>query len=140
VADSILDNLRALTAACDALADQTAAEAGLTRSTRRALEEAVRYPGITPSELAERVGVSSGAMTDILNRLESLFFVVRERGADRRYRHVTATEAGIEVERGIWAPGVAALALLLAAYTSAELRLVNDFLSDAMAVMRRERG
>jgi DNA-binding MarR family transcriptional regulator len=140
VPDSVFANLRALVAACDALANKTAAEAGLTRSTRRALEEAVRCPGITPSELAERLGVSSGAMTDILNRLEALFFVVRERGADRRYRHVTATEAGVEVERGLWAPGAAALGLLLAAYTSEELRLVNGFLADALAVMRRERG
>jgi DNA-binding MarR family transcriptional regulator len=138
--DPLLADLRALATACSALADETATKTGLSHGARRALEEIVRHPGITPGELAKRVRVSTGAVSDILDRLEARGYVTREMGKDRRFRRVTATPLGVEFDERAWAVVAAALGGVLARYRADELGVILGFLGDARECVRRARG
>lgn len=65
----------------DALADRL----GLNATDVRCLEAVIADPGITPSRLAEVAGLTSGAVTGVLDRLATAGFVERRRDpADRR--------------------------------------------------------
>jgi DNA-binding MarR family transcriptional regulator len=58
---------------------------GVNRTDGRCLDVIDQRPGITAGELATAVGLSPGAVTTALDRLEARGFVVRERDeADRR--------------------------------------------------------
>src|SRR6266545_7066061 len=60
--------------------------------------EMIATPGtLTAGELAEKTGLTTGAVTGIIDRLERAGFVRRERDAeDRRKVHVRIAPAGIE--------------------------------------------
>jgi DNA-binding MarR family transcriptional regulator len=61
---------------------------GVNRTDGRCLDVIDQRPGITAGELAAAVGLSPGAVTTALDRLEGRGFVVRERD-DRDRRRVT---------------------------------------------------
>jgi DNA-binding MarR family transcriptional regulator len=69
---------------------------GVNRTDGRCLDVIDQRPGITAGELAVAVGLSPGAVTTALDRLEARGFVSRERDpADRRRVTLTMTpEAG----------------------------------------------
>jgi DNA-binding MarR family transcriptional regulator len=86
---------------------------------------------LTPSELAQQSGLTSGSVTGVLDRLERLDFVRRDRHpTDRRKVVVVLDEAKVNEAMGqYYVEQGQALAGVLASMTAAELETVRRFLT-----------
>ncbi|WP_323017841.1 MarR family transcriptional regulator [Castellaniella sp.] len=98
---------------------------GLTANQWRPLL-LVRYKGIdTPAELARTMNVDTGAMTRMLDRLETKGFVRRDRIAeDRRVVKVTLTDIGCTLTEQILPIIADALNLHLQGFSEDEIRML----------------
>jgi len=92
-----------------------------------------------PTRLAERLGLTTGAMTKVLDRLERGGYVHRATDlADRRRIVVTASAEGLAEVRRRYAPIGEAFARQFAGYTDDELRTVLKFMRDGREVSEAE--
>ncbi|MDU0303162.1 MarR family transcriptional regulator [Streptomyces sp. PAL114] len=90
---------------------------------------------LTAGELAERVHVTTGAMTGVLNRLERAGFITRRPDpADRRRVRVAAEPDAVALATRLYEPYYARLAELFADYSSEELAVLNDWFTRATAL------
>lgn len=109
--------------------DQAVADAaGLNRTDMRALDVIGREGPVTAGRVAEATGLTSGAMTTALDRLERAGFARRVRDAgDRRRVLVEITpEAQREGER-LYGPQLAYAERLYRRYNVAQLELLLEF-------------
>jgi DNA-binding MarR family transcriptional regulator len=116
-----------------------AARLGITSSDLECLDIIYLNARVTAGELAAATGLTTGAVTGVIDRLEQAGFARRERDStDRRKVFVCALPA---VERRI-APLYRSLqqtvAAELAAYTDKELTLLLDFFTRAGRTMVTE--
>ena len=82
-----------------------------------------------PSDLAGQLGLTTGAMTKVLDRLEESGFVNRSPDpTDRRRIVITAEPGGFEVLAPYYAPMAEKMAGHLSEYSDAELRTVLSFM------------
>ena len=119
----------------DALADRL----GLNATDFRCLEVAIAEPGLTPSRLAERAGLTSGAVTGVVDRLERAGYVARKQDPGDR-RSVTITPVPSRVEEVVEAltPLTDAVDGLLAACSPPEQEAISRFLDQAGRVVETE--
>jgi DNA-binding MarR family transcriptional regulator len=84
---------------------------------------------LSPGRLAELSGLRTGTVTGVLDRLERVGYVRRERSADdRRKVIVTRVEERIAADMGAhYGPKALALQAVLDHYSDAELAIVADF-------------
>ena len=82
------EQLRSLIARAIAVHDVVAASLGINSTDLRCLELLEREERMTPSRLAELAGLTTGAVTGVLDRLESAGFVRREADPDDRRRFI----------------------------------------------------
>jgi DNA-binding MarR family transcriptional regulator len=110
---STLDVLRRLIAQSIAMHEVVAASLGINVTDLRCLELLQEQPAITPSRLAELAGLTSGAVTGVLDRLEAAGFVRRESDPEDRRRIIVrpATERMADVNAA-YEPLVRAVAQL----------------------------
>ena len=101
--------------------------------------EAAGVP-LTPGRLGEHVGLSSGATTAVVDRLERAEHVRRERD-DRDRRRITLHygAAAAAVGGAFFGPLGARIEHVLAGFTPDELAVVRRFLEQTNAVMRAHR-
>nr|WP_052477652.1 MarR family transcriptional regulator [Kibdelosporangium sp. MJ126-NF4]CEL13127.1 Transcriptional regulator, MarR family [Kibdelosporangium sp. MJ126-NF4]CTQ98816.1 Transcriptional regulator, MarR family [Kibdelosporangium sp. MJ126-NF4] len=93
----------------------------------------------TPGKLAAAMGLSSGAMTHIIDRLEQRGYLKRDRDpGDRRRVTVTATGMGDEKPPPIFASLGAAWRRLLAGYSESDLTVLLDLFTRAHQITRAE--
>ena len=95
----------------------------------------------TPGRLAELTGLSTGAITGVLDRLERAGFVMREADPnDRRRTWVRLTPERMPNMKRIFAPFADGMEKLCSKYTLDELQLIHRFLreSEAMAKLAAE--
>ena len=84
---------------------------------------------LTPTALFSSLMLSSGAMTNRLDRLEKAGYIERQPDPnDRRGTLVTLTKQGLEVIEGVVGAHIAHEQQLLAALTSAERRVLAELL------------
>jgi DNA-binding MarR family transcriptional regulator len=109
--------------------DQAVADAlGLNRTDMRCVDVLQREGPITAGKLAEATGLTSGAMTTALDRLEHAGYVRRVRdGADRRRVLVQITDRTVQEAERFYAPHAAQAERLNDRYTAAELELLLEF-------------
>ncbi len=89
---------------------------------------------MTPGQLAEASGLTSGTVTGVIDRLEKAELVRRERdGDDRRKVRVVPIADAVERLTPIYAGQAAALQHVLARRTPAELEVITTFLGDLVA-------
>jgi len=95
--------------------------------------------GVTAGELATEAGLSSGAITGVIDRLERVGYAERERDAnDRRRVAITVTPAFYAAAADIWGPVKHDWdTTLAAAFTGAELDVAMAFLAATEDVTRR---
>lgn len=77
---------RAYQTAVEKMDDAFCKRIGVNRTDGRCLDVIDQRPGLTAGELAEAVGLSRGAVTTALDRLESRGLVTRHRDPDDRRR------------------------------------------------------
>lgn len=95
---------------------------------------------LTPGRLGEHLGLSSGATTAVIDRLERVDHVFRSRDAhDRRRVTLHYGDTADRVGAEFFGPLAAKMDAFLADYTPAERAAAARFLRDANAVVRRYR-
>lgn len=89
---------------------------------------------LTPARLGERIGLSSGATSLLLNRLEAAGHITRQRGhADRRLVTLHSAEAVHAEAEAFFEPQRAHLDEILARCSTAELALVERVVTELTA-------
>jgi DNA-binding MarR family transcriptional regulator len=114
------------------IADQVIADyLGLNRTDMRCLDIIERLDGVTAGQLAAEAGLSTGAVTTVLDRLERAGFARRVPDrTDRRRVLVELTPSARRELVDLYAPLVDATQRQLESYTTEEVSLVRDFLRD----------
>jgi DNA-binding MarR family transcriptional regulator len=118
------------------IADQAVADLmGLNRTDARCLDIIERLSQVTAGRLARESGLSTGAVTTVLDRLERAGLARRVTDpADRRRVLVEITPEARRLIDEIYAPLAGAGAEELERYSVAELGLLRDFLRRGRAL------
>jgi DNA-binding MarR family transcriptional regulator len=124
----------------DAAFDSVASERlGVNETDLRCLNIIENAGGLSAGRLALRAGVTGGAVTGVIDRLESAGLARRVAdGEDRRRVRVEVTPAFYRSAERIWGPVAADWhATLRRRFTSADLELIADFLRTSTEIGRR---
>nr|CTQ91817.1 Transcriptional regulator, MarR family [Kibdelosporangium sp. MJ126-NF4] len=137
----ILDGLRAFGADYTDITNKFATWLGLHSTDAAALVEILYAEDhgapLSPTQLSERLSLTTGATTNLLNRLERLGHIVRSREhADRRKVTIRSSTQIEEPAREFFAPFSAQLDSLVSRYTPEELARFEDFLDGLRSILR----
>ncbi len=144
VREALVDALRRVNVESDRFVEVFATAHGLHRTDMNAvvLVAAAADAGrpLSPGRLGAQLRLSSAATTALLDRLEGVGHVVRERDPTDRRRVVIRTRAaGMRLAGEFFAPLGVALHGLMDRYDPAELETVRRFLEQAAGVLARVR-
>jgi DNA-binding MarR family transcriptional regulator len=133
-----MEELRALSTAQDRLDQYAAHRFGLNRTDFRALDLISQAGSISPTALATALGMSTGATSSVLDRLEAAGLAGREPDPVHRRRTLVRMSARAE-ELGteIFAPVIRGTIEQAAAYPEAMLTAIAEFLSAHRAFLDR---
>ena len=137
----LLDALRRTNALSVAMSQGAAERIGVNTTDLHCLNLLSDGP-LTASELARRAGITTASVTGVIDRLEAVGYVRRERDrADRRKVVVTLqTREAAQVIGPVFAPFVRAWRGALDGYTDEQLELIADFLDRTEEVFQSEVG
>ncbi len=111
------------------------AHLGVTAGDQRALAIIGRHGPLSAGALAERTGLTPGAVTGMIDRLERAGLAHREPDpADRRRILVTATGDQPDVFGDL----AAAMAAMTARYDDRELTTIADFVTRTVEILREQ--
>ena len=135
--ENILALFRAIDGDMDRMDEVAAARLGISRTDFRCLDILSRGNSMTPGQLAEETGLSSGATTALLDRLEKGGFVRRKRDVkDRRRVFVLPTKRSIDEVWPIFEGLVAGVTRLMGQFRLEELETILRFLERQRTVIR----
>lgn len=111
---------------------------GVSETGARCLEILIQdVPEATPRLLADRLGLTTGSVTSMLDRLENMGYLTRSpHPGDRRKLIVRATETATRRAWELIGPLVADGEQLLTRYSAEQLNLITDFLIRASALQQ----
>jgi len=137
--DELIQEFRASGNQDDAFDTIAAERLGVSDTDLRCLNIIENARGITAGELASRAGLTAGAVTGVIDRLESRGYARRlPDTADRRRVRVEVTQAFYRAAERIWGPMAADWHTSLAErFTSDELQLIIAFLRSSSELGRR---
>ena len=137
--DELIHEFRASGNQDDAFDTVAAERLGVSDTDLRCLNIIENARGITAGELASRAGLTAGAVTGVIDRLESHGYARRlPDPADRRRVRVEVTQAFYRAAERIWGPMAADWhAALSERFTSDELQLIIAFLRSSSELGRR---
>lgn len=112
---------------------------GLTAADHKALGIITRADGLTAGALAERTGLSPGAVTGLIDRLETAGHVVRRGDPQDRRRVVVfpAHPARTDLD-GVFTDLSAAMLDVVAGYDEREAAAIRDYLIRTIAVLEEQ--
>jgi DNA-binding MarR family transcriptional regulator len=132
------DASRALQASVDAFDEAVAALLGINRTDLRCLDELMQVGEAGPARLAERLRLTTGSTTTLLDRLERAGYVTRTPDPrDRRKVVVRPTPLARERAGEIYGPLAAEGAQLLAQFTAEQLGAVLRYLELSRDLQQR---
>ncbi|MGW3471749.1 MarR family winged helix-turn-helix transcriptional regulator [Saccharopolyspora sp. NPDC000995] len=136
----LLDSLRGFGANYTELTGRFAAWLGLHATDAAALAEILyaedKGTPLSPTRLSERLALTTGATTNLLNRLEKLGHIVRTREhADRRKVTLRSSPRIEKPAREFFGPFGDGLRALVAQYPPEQLDRFEDFLNRLRATM-----
>ena len=130
LAETVMLELRALSTVQDRLDYYAAQRFGINRTDLRALDLIGQAGAISPTALAVALGMSTGATSAVLNRLEAAGYARREPDPDHRRRTlVRQTPRAEELAEEIFAPVIGGTLSTAATYSDAALASIAEFLS-----------
>ncbi len=119
----------------DAFDEAAAIYLGVNRTDMRCLDVLLEQGQATPGYLADALGLTTGSVTAMLDRLEKLGYVERRPDpGDRRRIQVLPTAQSFAVARKLWGPLVQEGGPALARYSKAELELLIQVLRETQAL------
>jgi len=130
---------RELSTASIFLHQAIASKLGLNVTDTRCFELMSRYsqPPLTAGDLALATGLTTGAVTGILDRLEKAGLVERFRDpADRRKVFVRPRPEALEQFGRLYASLAAAAMKHASSYSTKELELIQDFMEGNLQILR----
>jgi DNA-binding MarR family transcriptional regulator len=133
--------VRANQASVDAFDEAIAQRFGVNRTDLRCLDLLMEELGgeATPGQLGTRLGLTTGSVTAMIDRLAKLGYVTRSPDpTDRRKVVVRPTDTILDKSREIYGRLVAGGVELLAKYTDEELELLIDFQVRARALQEEQ--
>jgi DNA-binding MarR family transcriptional regulator len=120
--------LRAYQQSVDALDEVAARRIGVNRSDLRCLDTLLQEGGATPTRLAQRLGLTSGSVTTMVDRLEGAGYAARSPDpADRRRVLVHPTTKAVAVAMEIYGPLATAGEQDTLSYAETDFRLLIEF-------------
>lgn len=141
--EAAVDRMTKLVKHLDHVTEHTVSVFGLNKGEFKVLLRLRQSPDgrMTAGALADRLSLSSGAMTNRLDRLEEDGYVIRERDPDdRRSVQVAITPAGVEVLSQAVAAQAVEERTLLEALTPEERRQLNGLLRTLMLAVEDAGG
>ena len=106
-----------------------AARFGLNGTDSRALEIVSRTGPLSAKRLADALGMTTGGVTTVIDRLEKAGYAQRRRDAgDRRQVLIEVTELTRRVEGKLFGQLIGDTARLVESYSDRELAVIKDFL------------
>lgn len=94
---------------------------------------------LTAGQLAEMTGLSTGAITGVIDRLEAARFAERKPDPhDRRKVIVTLTHERDDEAYEIFGPLLKAQLELMAKYNERDLAMITDYLKQTIQILRNE--
>lgn len=124
----------------DRFEDAVSAYIGVNRTAMRCMEVLDRLGQLTAGEIAVQTGITSGAVTAMLDRLEREDLVQRRPDTtDRRRVLVQLTDKARQLAAEIYGPFVGEIARF-EAYTDDELRLIEQFMRVASQTLDQHAG
>jgi DNA-binding MarR family transcriptional regulator len=123
-------------------ADESAAEdTGMHGTDARCLRVLARDRSATAGHLGRALGLTTGAVTPLIDRLEGSGLVRRRRDEkDRRRIYVELTPQGQDRAAGIWPLLDGPLRRLIDGYSASELVLIRDFLRRTRTTVIEQTG
>jgi DNA-binding MarR family transcriptional regulator len=119
--------------------ERVAQEFKLSRNDMRCLEILGRLGPMTAGHLADESGLSTGAVTNLLDRLEEAGMVRRRRDTtDRRRVWVELVPAAQKRLQHAQAPIVEEMRQVAQRFKAEELAIVRDFMREAKEVFERQ--
>ena len=132
--ETVAAELRALDRSLDLLDEGVATSFGISRSDLRAMELVSGDGRLTAGQLARGLGVTTGAVTGLIDRMERMgYFRRQDDPRDRRKVHVALTPKAKAQERQAFERLGREMERMLSNYADDDLALIGDFL-------RRVRG
>ena len=138
LAETVMRELRALSTAQDRLDQYAMHRFGINRTDLRALDLIGQAGVISPTALAVALGMSTGATSAVLDRLETAGYASREPDpAHRRRTLVRQTARAEELGEEIFAPVITGTVTDALAYPDAALVSIAEFLAAHRALLTR---
>jgi DNA-binding MarR family transcriptional regulator len=137
--DSVIRSLRRVNLQGSFLGQSVAIRYGLSESDIETLEHLIDLGATTAGRLAEITGLTSGAVTRVIDRLEQSGYVRRVPDpADRRRVIVEVVPEKVTAIQSTLDRVSASSAKEIGRYTDAQLNLIADFLTKMEAITREE--
>jgi DNA-binding MarR family transcriptional regulator len=138
IVQQVMDAGRELGARTVLFHEAVAQQMGLTPTLGKCLDLLVRNGPLTAGQLADVTGLTTGAITGIIDRLEETGYVRRVRDPeDRRRVFIEPVMERINECADLFGPMVRAWQDMYADYTVDELVLVRDFIARSSEVLTR---
>jgi DNA-binding MarR family transcriptional regulator len=132
------EETQSLQSAVDAFDEAAAQVIGVNRTDLRCLDALFQEDGLTPGVLGPRLGLTTGSVTAMLDRLERLGYVTRSPDpADRRKVVVVITEEATRKVWEIYGPMVEEGGEFVKEYTADELAVLRDYLRRSRELYER---
>jgi DNA-binding MarR family transcriptional regulator len=129
------EQIRAFQGAVDAVDEAAAARLGVNRTDLRCLDLLLREERMTAGRLAEASGLTTGAVTALIDRLERAGYARRTPDpGDRRRVVVEPTPAARAASAELYGPVAEAGRAVLGGYGPEQLALLRDFMREARRV------
>jgi DNA-binding MarR family transcriptional regulator len=137
--DAVLRSLRRVNLQGSFLGQSVAIRFGLSESDIETLEQLIDLGATTAGRLSEITGLTSGAVTRVIDRLEQAGYVRRVPDpADRRRVIVEVVPEKVEAIQSTLDRVTSAGAREIGRYSDAQLALIGDFLSKMEQITRAE--
>jgi DNA-binding MarR family transcriptional regulator len=118
--------------------DAAAGKLGLNRTDLRCMDIIQRLDGVTAGELAREAGLTTGAVTSVIDRLERAGYAKREADPkDRRKVLVKLTPAAFDAVYEIWGPETEEYMKRWSALPRAQLEAMIEFMRESNEIQRR---
>lgn len=114
------------------ISNAVAEKVGLSPVDLECLDYVVEKGAVTAGQISAHSGLTTGAVTGLIDRLERAGFVKRKPSeSDRRKVFVVAENESVRRLEATYLPVVKAMQRTVSAYTAAELDLIARFLDEA---------
>lgn len=130
IVDELIREFRATVNQDDAFDSLAAKQLGISETDLRCVNIVENSSGLSAGELAAQSGLTAGAITGVIDRLEKVGYARRvSNSADRRRIQVQVTPSFYRSAERIWGPVATDWhATLTQRFTSEELELITSFL------------